>query len=40
MNKKMKQFPAKNPSPLLSVAKDGTVLYSNEASEPFLMNGA
>ena len=36
MNTKMKQFPAKNPNPVLSVAKDGTVLYSNEAGEPLL----
>ena len=34
--KKMEQFPANNPNPVLSVAKDGTVLYSNEAGEPLL----
>ena len=32
----MEQFPAKNPNPVLSVEKDGTVLYSNEAGEPLL----
>ena len=32
----MKHFPAKNPNPVLSVEKDGTVLYSNEASKPLL----
>jgi PAS domain-containing protein len=36
MNTKMEQFPAKNPNPVLSVEKDGTVLYSNEAGEPLL----
>jgi PAS domain S-box-containing protein len=34
--KKMEHFPAKNPNPVLSVDKDGTVLYSNEAGEPLL----
>jgi PAS domain S-box-containing protein len=34
--KKMDHFPAKNPNPVLSVEKDGTVLYSNEAGEPLL----
>ncbi len=29
-------FYAKNPNPVLSVAKDGIVLYSNEAGEPLL----
>jgi len=32
----MNQFPATNPNPVLSVEKGGTVLYSNEAGEPFL----
>jgi PAS domain S-box-containing protein len=32
----MEQFPATNPNPVLSVAKDGTVLYSNVAGEPLL----
>jgi hypothetical protein len=36
MKTKMEQFPAKNPNPVLSVGKDGTVLYSNEAGEPLL----
>jgi PAS domain S-box-containing protein len=36
MKAKMEQFPAKNPNPVLSVEKDGTVLYSNEAGEPLL----
>ena len=34
--KTMEQFPAKNPNPVLSVKKDGTVLYSNMAGEPLL----
>ena len=36
MKTKMEQFPATNPNPVLSVGKDGTVLYSNEAGEPLL----
>jgi PAS domain S-box-containing protein len=36
MNSMMNQFPATNPNPVLSVEKDGTVLYSNEAGEPLL----
>src|SRR5665647_2528401 len=36
METKMEQFPAKNPNPVLSVGKDGTVLYSNVAGEPLL----
>ena len=32
----MEQFLATNPNPVLSVAKDGTVLYSNKAGEPLL----
>lgn len=34
--KKIEQFSAKNPNPVISVAKDRTVLYSNEAGEPLL----
>ena len=36
MNKKMEQFPAGNPNPVLSLKKDGTVIYSNKAGEPLL----
>jgi PAS domain S-box-containing protein len=36
MKSKMEQFPANNPNPVLSVEKDGTVLYSNKAGEPLL----
>jgi PAS domain S-box-containing protein len=36
MKTKMEQFLATNPNPVLSVGKDGTVLYSNEAGEPLL----
>ncbi len=36
MRAKMEQLPAKNPNPVLSAGKDGTVLYSNEAGEPLL----
>ena len=36
MKTKMEQFPAKNPNPVLSVGKNGTILYSNEAGEPLL----
>ena len=36
MKTKTEQFPAKNPNPVLSVAKDDTVLYSNEAGKPLL----
>ena len=36
MTVKMENFPAKNPNPVLSVAYDGTVLYSNKAGEPLL----
>ena len=36
MKAKMEQFPAINPNPVLSVEKDGTVLYSNKAGEPLL----
>ena len=33
MKAKLDQFPATNPNPVLSVEKDGTVLYSNRAGE-------
>jgi hypothetical protein len=36
MQTKLEQLSAKNPNPVLSVVKDGTVLYSNEAGEPLL----
>jgi len=36
MKVEMEQSPAINPNPVLSVAKAGTVLYSNEAGEPLL----
>ena len=36
MNSKMEQFPANNPNPVLSVTKDGVILYSNKAGEPLL----
>lgn len=36
MENKMKQFPAKNPNPVLSVGTDGTILYFNEAGNPLL----
>ncbi len=36
MNTKFEPFSIKNPNPVLSVAKNGTVLYSNEAGEPLL----
>jgi PAS domain S-box-containing protein len=36
MNKEVEQFSAKNLNPMLSVAKDNTVLYSNKAGEPLL----
>jgi PAS domain S-box-containing protein len=32
----MDQFPDKNPNPVLGIKNDGTVIYSNEASEPIL----
>ena len=34
---KMEQFPATNPNPVLCVANNGTVSYSNEAGEPLLL---
>ena len=36
METKWSNLLATNPNPVLSVAKDGTVLYSNEAGEPLL----
>ncbi|HIH95608.1 TPA: PAS domain S-box protein [Methanosarcina acetivorans] len=36
MNTKMEQFPTNNPNPVLSVKKDGTVLYSNKVGELLL----
>ncbi|HPS88987.1 MAG TPA: PAS domain S-box protein [Methanosarcina vacuolata] len=36
MKPKTEKHLANNPNPVLSVDKDGTVLYSNEASEPLL----
>jgi PAS domain S-box-containing protein len=36
MKVKMEQFPATNPNPLLNVANNGIILYSNEAGEPLL----
>lgn len=36
MELKIEKLLANNPNPVLSVDKDGTVLYSNEASEPLL----
>ncbi len=36
MKAKMDQFPATNSNPVLSVAKDGVILYSNEAGGPLL----
>ena len=36
MTKKMEQFPAMNPNPVLSVEKDGAVIYSNEAAKSLL----
>ncbi|MGB9940762.1 PocR ligand-binding domain-containing protein [Methanosarcina sp.] len=36
MTAKMDQFPAINSNPVLSVAKDGVILYSNEAGKPLL----
>jgi PAS domain S-box-containing protein len=36
MKTEMEQFPATNPNPVLSVGKDGTILYSNMAGKPLL----
>jgi len=36
METKIELFPAKNPNPVLSITKDGTVLYSNKAGKPLL----
>ena len=30
------KFPSENPYPVLRIHKDGTILYANKASEPFL----
>jgi PAS domain S-box-containing protein len=30
------KFPSENPSPVLRIARDGTLLYANQASEPIL----
>lgn len=37
MKASMQHFPEKNPNPVLSVEKDGTVLYSNEAAKTLLL---
>jgi hypothetical protein len=36
MKTKIEHSSATNPNPVLSVAKDGTVLYSNKAGDPLL----
>ncbi|WP_269849016.1 hypothetical protein [Methanosarcina horonobensis] len=36
MKANMEQFSEENPNPVLTVKKDGTVLYSNEAGKPLL----
>ena len=36
MKIEMEQFPATNSNPVLSMGKDGTVLYSNTAGESLL----
>jgi PAS domain S-box-containing protein len=36
MKMKMEQFPATNLNPVINVANDGVILYSNEAGEPLL----
>ncbi|MDQ1254206.1 MAG: hypothetical protein QG646_3432 [Euryarchaeota archaeon] len=36
MKAKAEKFPEKNPNPVLSIGKAGTVLYSNRAGEPLL----
>jgi PAS domain-containing protein len=36
MKTKMELFPATNPNPVLSVSKDGTILYSNKGGETLL----
>ena len=33
---RLAKFPAENPNPVLRVAKDGTIIYSNESSSPIL----
>jgi len=37
MKERMKHFTAKNPNPVLSVEKDDTILFSNEAAKPLLI---
>jgi hypothetical protein len=32
----LEQFPVTNPNPVISVANDSTVLYSNDVGEPLL----
>ena len=36
MKARMEEFPANNPNPVISIEKDGTVLYTNEAGKPLL----
>jgi PAS domain S-box-containing protein len=36
MRAKIEQLPAKNPNPVLSIEKNGIVLYSNEAGKPLI----
>ncbi len=36
MKEKIEKFPLTNPNPVLCVAQDGVILYSNEAGEPLL----
>ena len=35
-SKSLAKFPSENPNPVLRIAKDGTVLYANDASRPLL----
>ena len=32
----LSKFPSENPYPVLRIHRDGTLLYANKASEPFL----
>jgi signal transduction histidine kinase len=34
--RKLAEFPSENPTPVLRVAEDGTIMYANEASQPLL----